>query len=609
MKQKTFHPGYFNNDDVTEHTEGEPFPMPDIIPREFIELLLAKIDLVDLINTQVPLRKKSGNNYFARCPFHNEKSASFSVSQPKQFYYCFGCGAHGNAIDFLMQHERLNFPEAIEALARQVGMEIPRQSAMPKKDDSLPALYELMNQVTTFYYEQMRHSTRAIDYLKNRGISGQVAQQFQLGYAPAGWSHVLDAFGKNEHDKKKLFDTGLIIKKEEGGFYDRFRDRIMFPIHDYRGRIIGFGGRILDQGEPKYLNSPETPLFQKGHELYGLHHALKANRHLDRILIVEGYMDVIALFQQGLTYAVATLGTATTSHHLHRLFRYTSELIFCFDGDEAGRTAAWRALQVIFPMMHDHLQIRFLFLPDGEDPDSLVRKEGRDAFEKRMSSALSLSTFFFQTLSRQSDMNTMEGRARFAAAAAGHIKQLPADIFQGILLDELSKRARVDINDLKRQVTKTDAAPATVAQPIDHDIPKTKLPAPLQLVLVLLIQYPHLVKRVDDSFPKSSLPGSEFMLQLIEIIKKNPDISTGGLREYWRGQREEQFVSKLARWEHTIPEAGTENEFLGALRQLSVLSLDEDINRLMAKAAQEDLSEDEKRQLSESISKKKKLNC
>jgi DNA primase len=584
--------------------------MADIIPREFIELLLAKIDLVDLINTQIPLRKKSGSNYFARCPFHNEKSASFSVSQPKQFYYCFGCGAHGNAIDFMMQHDRLSFPEAIEALARQAGMEVPRTSgSAPKKDDSLPALYDLMTQVTAYYYEQMRNSQRAIEYLKKRGISGKIAQQFNIGYASPGWSHVLDEFGKSEPDKKKLLDTGLTIKKDEGGYYDRFRDRIMYPIYDVRGRIIGFGGRILDQGEPKYLNSPETLLFQKGHELYGMHQALKSNRSLDRVIIVEGYMDVIALFQHDITYAVATLGTATTSHHLSRLFRYTSEIVFCFDGDEAGRTAAWRALQVIFPLMHDSLQIRFLFLPDGEDPDSLVRKEGKAEFEKRMESALSLSAFFLQTLTKQSDMNTMEGRARLAAAALGHIKQLPPGIFQGILLDELSKRARVDINDLKQQVKSNDVILPTAITPSSNpqEPVKTKLPAPLRLVLALLIQHPSLANLVAGTILESPMPGMTFLQQLLEIIQKNPHITTGTLIEYWRGQKEESFIAKLAHHDHKLPDKGIENEFLGAIRQLTTLSFDEEINRLLAKATQDGLSEGEKQELSDWISKKKRL--
>lgn len=577
------------------------------IPREFIELLLAKIDIVDLINTQVPLRKKSGSNFFARCPFHQEKSGSFSVSQAKQFYHCFGCGAHGNAIDFLMQHERLTFPEAIETLSRQAGMEVPRSAMAVKKDDSLPALFDLMQQAANDYYEQLRHSQRTIQYLKNRGISGKIAKQFLLGYSPPGWSHLLDQFGKTDADKKKLLDAGLVIKKEDGGCYDRFRDRVMFPIHDYRGRIIGFGGRVIDQGEPKYLNSPETPLFQKGHELYGLYQATKANRHLARILVVEGYMDVVALFQHDITYAVATLGTATTSHHLQRLVRYTSEIVFCFDGDEAGRTAATRALQVLFPLLQDNLQIRFLFLPDGEDPDSLVRKEGKPAFERRLSDALSLAAFFFQSLAKQSDLTTMEGRARFAASALNFIKQVPAEMLSEILLEELAKRARIDLNELKLQVKKSESVAAHAISvpetPVDHTKPKLK-PA-MQTVLALLVQHPALATSLSEPLPASNLTGYAFLCRLIALIQQNPSLNTAQLVEQFRGEKEEQFIAGLAMWAHSIPEDGITNEWLGAIRQVTLLGIESEINQLLAKGTEDGLSADEKQQLADWIMKKK----
>lgn len=578
------------------------------IPREFIELLLARIDVVDFINTHIPLRKKSGSNYFARCPFHNENSASFSVSQPKQFYYCFGCGAHGNAIDFIIQHDRLTFPEAVEVLARHVGMEIPREAGAIKKNETLPILYELTAKAADYYYEQMCKSQRAIDYLKQRGISGSIAKQFQLGYALPGWSHLLDLLGKAEEDRKLLAEAGLVIKKNEGGYYDRFRDRIMFPIHDYRGRLIGFGGRILDQGEPKYLNSPETPLFQKGHELYGLYQAQKSTRKLERIILVEGYMDVIALFQEGITYAVATLGTATTVNHIERLLRYTSEIVFCFDGDQAGRTAAWRALQVIFPIMQDSLQVRFLFLPDGEDPDSLVRKEGKAVFEKRLETALSLSNFFFQTLSRQSDMSTIEGRARFAAASLGFIKQLPPGILQGILVDELSKRARVDLSELKQQIKNTEVEPAAFISALkEKEETKGKVPAPLRLALTLIVQQPSLIHEILETLPPSNLPGYDFLLRLIEIIKQHAYVTTGGLIEYFRNQKEAAAIAKLAQHQHLIPETGIKSEFLGAMRQLTIVGLNAEIDRFLAKAAQESLSEQEKLELSTWIAKKKAL--
>lgn len=380
----------------------------------------------------------------------------------------------------------------------------------------------------------------------------------------------------------------------------------MFPIHDYRGRIIGFGGRILDQGEPKYLNSPETLLFQKGHELYGLYQTLKSQRKIDHILIVEGYMDVIALFQHGITYAVATLGTATTSHHLQRLLRYTSDIIFCFDGDNAGRTAAWRALQVIFPMMQDQLQIRFLFLPEGEDPDTLVRKEGKPAFEKRILSALSLSAFFFQTLSRECDLSTMEGRARFAAKALNYIKQLRSDILQGILLEELSKRARVNLDELKQQVKQPDETqPHALTSLQDVSPPKTKLPPPARLAIALLLQHPYLVELIEEPLTPCQAPWYTLLSQLIQSIQKNSKMTTGQLLENWRGQKEENFLAKLTHWEHMVPETGLNNEFIGAIRQLTLLSFEEEINRLLAKAAQEDLSEGEKLELSRWIGRKK----
>jgi DNA primase len=381
----------------------------------------------------------------------------------------------------------------------------------------------------------------------------------------------------------------------------------MFPIIDYRGRIIGFGGRIIDQGEPKYLNSPETPLFQKGHELYGLYQAIKANHQLNRVMIVEGYMDVIALFQHGVTYAVATLGTATTHHHLQRLFRYTADIIFCFDGDAAGRTAAWRALQVVLPIMHDSLQIRFLFLPDGEDPDTLIRKEGQVSFEKRIEHALPLSAFFFHTLSRQSDMNTMEGRARFAAAALQHIKQLPLGLFQEILLEELSKRARIDIHSLKQQLKSQETAPQSTHLQAVPQPSTTKLPASMRLAIALLLQYPALAASIQEPLPQSALPGHTFLTQLLEITQKSPHITPGMLIEYWRGQKEEALIAALAHWEHMVPENGIKSEFLGAIRQLTLLSYDEEINRLLAKANQDALSEAEKLELANWISKKKTL--
>ena len=562
--------------------------MTNQIPREFIQQLLDRVEIVDLIDGRVPLRKKTGSNYFACCPFHNEKSPSFSVSQTKQFYYCFGCGAHGNAIDFLMQYDHQAFPEAIETLAKQVGMEIPRESRSEKPVQNHSSLYELLEQITHFYQTQLRQHPQAIDYLKNRGLSGEIAKQFGLGYAAPGWDHVLQNFGKSPQLKTQLLDAGMLIKKDDGGFYDRFRERIMFPIHDRRGRIIGFGGRILDKGEPKYLNSPETPVFQKGHELYGLHQALKANRELKRALIVEGYMDVIALFQNDITYAVATLGTATTANHLQRLYRYTSDIIFCFDGDNAGRTAAWRALLVTLPVMKDGVQLRFMFLPDREDPDSMVRKEGKAAFEQRMQNALTISDYFFQTLTTQADINSTDGRARYVKLATDHLNQLPESIFKQLMFEELAKRTRTTVERLKPTSQSTAPKPA---------LQKARSPSALRLALALLVQQPQLAQSLTESLPKMEMPGFDLLLLLIDIISQNPGLNTGTIREYFRGKPEEQTIGKLSQLEHMIPLEGIENEFLGAIKLLKKTANEQIIENLLAHAAQQGLTQEEKQNL------------
>jgi DNA primase len=569
--------------------------MANHIPREFIQLLLSRTELVDLIDGRVPLRKKSSNNYFACCPFHTEKSASFSVSQNKQFYYCFGCGAHGNAIDFLMQYDRMEFPEAVETLARQAGMEIPRESRTYEKPAISNDLYALLENVSTLYQQQLKQSPRAIDYLKQRGLSGEIAKEFGIGFAPPGWDHVLQTLGKTPSLKQQLFDTGMLIKKEEGGYYDRFRERIMFPIQDRRGRVIGFGGRVLDKGEPKYLNSPETLVFQKGHELYGLHQAQQANRQLTRVVIVEGYMDVIGLFQHGVNYAVATLGTATTATHLQRLFRQAPEIIFCFDGDQAGRTAAWRALLVTLPLISDEIQVRFMFLPDGEDPDTLIRKEGKEGFENRIQNAAALSQFFFQSLAAQADLSNMDGRARFAKMATEHLHQVPDGIFRQMMLDELAKRARVDIEHIK-PTTKFSAAKLLTT--------KARPPSTLRLAILLLIQQPSLAQHIDQPLPELTMRGMDLLREIISLAKQHPDLTTGGLLEFWRERDEGKSLAKLAQTEHMVPENGMVNEFLGIIQRLRQFGQKQIIEGLLAKANQTKLSQEEKQQLEELIRSK-----
>src|SRR4030095_14547587 len=405
-------------------------PMAGRIPQHFIDELIARADIVELIGSRVPL-KKAGKEFKACCPFHGEKTPSFHVVPDKQFYHRCGCGVRGTAITFLMEHDHLSFVEAVEDLAARVGLEVPREE-QPGARQAPPtdALFALLDKTAELYRRELKDSERAKDYFKARGLTGDTAAKFSLGYAPDAWDCVLQQFGASEAERLKLLQVGLVIERERKpgvnpGYYDRFRDRVMCPTRDARGRAIGFGGRVLDKGEPKYLNSPETELFHKGRELYGLFEARQASRTLTRLLVVEGYMDVVRLHQAGVTYAVATLGTATTPEHLTRMFRIVSEIIFCFDGDRAGRAAAWRALENALGQVREGRQIRFMFLPEGDDPDSLVGKEGREAFEARLGGALPLSEYLVEQLASQVDLQHLDGRARLAELAKPLLKRIP----------------------------------------------------------------------------------------------------------------------------------------------------------------------------------------
>ena len=572
------------------------------IPREFINQLLEKIDIVDLINNQIPLQKKSGDNYFARCPFHQEKSASFSVSQTKQFYYCFGCGAHGNAIDFLMQQDRLHFVDAVETLAHLAGMRIP-QSKQTAESKSLPILYDLLTETALFYHKNLKTSDRAIQYIKSRGMTGETAKTFQLGYASANHG-IHSHFGKTKSDRDRLLEMGLLIA-HQGQYFDRFRDRIIFPIQDYRGRVIGFGGRIIDQGEPKYLNSPETVLFQKSHALYGLNQVLKSNRKLARVLVVEGYMDVLALFQQGITYAVATLGTATSAHHLTRLFRYTQEIIFAFDGDQAGRTAAWRALQIALSMLEDGWQVRFLFLPEGEDPDSLVNKIGRPAFEAKLAKAMPLSQFFFDTLSRQCDLTTLEGRSRLASLALESLHEMPSNLLKNLILTELSERTRIELATLKQRIKSKDTS-----QKDPTPSPQVQMPMPIQLAIYYLLFMPELAKVIANfhsEIPDNALPGLTILNQIIDIIKENELTTTSSLIEYFRNSPESLSINQILQLKKPILDVGADAEFVGVIRQITLLYYETIIEQLLSKGAGASLTKEEKLLLSDKIKLKQSL--
>jgi len=386
-----------------------------LIPQDFIDDLMDRIDIVEVIGSRVQL-KKAGREYKSPCPFHNEKTPSFTVSPQKGFYHCFGCGAHGTALGFLLEFDRLEFPEAVEELAHIAGLTVPRDEQAERRAPSAP-VYETLAKAAGIYQQALKDDPPAIDYLKGRGLSGETVRDFGIGYAPGGWDFLLRRFPDQEDVRRNLLSAGLIAARDSGGFYDRFRERIIFPIRDGRGRVVAFGGRITGDGEPKYLNSPETAVFHKGRELYGLFEARRAARDVNSILVVEGYMDVISLAGHGVQNAVGTLGTATTADHLKRLFRATRDVTFCFDGDRAGREAAWRALQTSLAEMRDGRQVNFLFLPDGEDPDSLVRRTGAEGFQAAMQDRLTLSDYLFRELERQTDTATMDGRATLAELA------------------------------------------------------------------------------------------------------------------------------------------------------------------------------------------------
>ena len=508
------------------------------IPQNFIDDLLGRVDIVDVIDAYTTL-KKAGKNYKGLCPFHAEKTPSFSVEPDKQFYYCFGCGAGGNALGFLMNYENLDYVEAIEKLAAQAGMEVPREesSVAQKSREKNQALYDVLQASQRYYQAQLRRhpqKNRAVDYLKSRGLSGEIARDFALGYAPPGWNNLMDAVGTDEAKKKALLNAGMLIENTDNdkySLYDRFRDRIIYPIRDNRGRVIAFGGRVLGDDKPKYLNSPETPVFHKGEELYGLYEARKNTRKLERFLIVEGYMDVIALAQHDISYAVATLGTATSTTHLRRLFKLVPEIVFCFDGDDAGRDAAWRALEQVLPLMEDGRTARFLFLPEGEDPDTQVRKIGNAAFSKQIGTATQLAEFFFQALGEQVDMNSLEGRARLGKMALPYIDKIPRGIYHRLILDQLASITGVDLQTLAAKEKPPAAVPSLDTVPVRSRPParnKTGSRSVCMKAVNLILLKPDVVDGIDPDADLAGIdaPDIGLLLQVIALAKQHPASST-----------------------------------------------------------------------------------
>jgi DNA primase len=541
------------------------------IPQSFIDDLLARTDIVEVVGSRVQL-KKAGREWKAPCPFHNEKTPSFWVSPDKQFYHCFGCGAHGTALGFLMEHDKLPFPDAVEELASRLGVEVPREDdGRGPRERPAEDLYSLLSQVTQFYRDALKDSARAREYLTKRGLNTETCVKFAIGYAPDAWDAVLRRFGGAEDKVRRLAEVGLVIERSgerDAGHYDRFRDRLMFPIRDIRGRTVGFGGRIIGAGEPKYLNSPETPLFHKGRELYGLYEARQALRQVDRLLVVEGYMDVVRLAQAGIQYAVATLGTATTPEHLNRLFRVTNEVMFCFDGDRAGRQAAWRALENSLGHARDGRQLRFLFLPEGHDPDSLVGEEGREAFEARFADALPLSEFLVGQLAAQTDLSSVDGRARLAELARPLVQRVPEGIYRELLLDRLAEEVRMPAGRLLGLLGMDGSAPAASqrsARPraAAHTAGRKPL---LTQAIMLVLHHPAAAAKVAGTtgdLRKLTTRGIDVLVELIDAAAAEPKLTTAQLVERWRDRPEGARIAELAASESLVRDRAAAERELG----------------------------------------------
>jgi DNA primase len=653
-------------------------PMAGLIPQSFIDDLLNRTDIVDVVSSRISL-KKAGKNHSACCPFHKEKTPSFSVSPDKQFYYCFGCGAGGNALGFIMDHDHLDFIQAVEELAKRAGMEVPREESgrpqAPRQPSDSP-IYALLNAASEFYRQALKsHPTRkaAVDYLKGRGLTGEIARDFGLGFAPPGWDNLAKHLGGDSLAQKNLIDAGLLVENadnpEKVKRYDRFRDRVIFPIRDSRGRVIAFGGRVLGDDKPKYLNSPETTVFHKGQELYGLYEARQSNRNLDEIMVVEGYMDVIALAQQGLRNAVATLGTATSEEHLKRLFRIVPSVLFCFDGDQAGRKAAWRALEATLSSLQDGRRARFLFLPEGEDPDTLVRSEGTEAFRARINQqAQPLADYFFQQLCQEADPRSLEGKAHLATLAAPLIDKVPGANLRTLMRQRLSEITGLRSDD-SAQAPQHSAPHAPTATPTDHpphidydsqpdygdiadiadyanyieapatsgydqqnswkksegktwskdknwkkgandDAPRgprkaVNVESPTLTALRTLLHHPQLAQKVEDAshFAAEDDTYAQLLVALLEALQKNPKMSSFQLIARWHGTEQGRLLRALAEKEWLISADNLEQQFFDTITRLAARQRERSLEQLLRKARQSELSNEEKEQLRDLLSR------
>ena len=548
-----------------------------MIPEQFIQALLNRVDVVDVVDKSVPL-KKAGANYSACCPFHNEKSPSFTVSPTKQFYHCFGCGAHGTAISFLMEYHGLSFVEAIHDLAKQVGMIVPQEDHHSDKPSKqvMVGLQEALQQAALYYKTELKKSPRAIAYLKGRGLSGQVAAKFQIGYAPVGWQSLQSVFP--HYDNEVLATAGLVVENEQGKRYDRFRDRIMFPIHNQKGEVIGFGGRVINpEDTPKYYNSPETPVFQKGHELYGLFVARRAIRAAGRVLVVEGYMDVVALAQYGIDYAVAALGTATTPFHIAKLMRQTDEIVFSFDGDNAGRTAAWRAAMNALPALTDSLKLRFMFLPTSHDPDSYVREFGKSAFEAEIQNAMPLSQYIVQQLSEKNPLHSQEDRVKLLNDAEPILRQINAPRLSLMLRKKIAELAQVTDEEMQSvlKLPRPNKAPTKAMQR------QSRSPVSLKKRFTLMaLMRPDLVTTQDLDFVQADTPEDQFLAAVLNACLANPGFKPAVLLRSVKG-RNDELMSIIEKEMQLLEEsvdfalefAGARAQLLGGMQQLKETQL------------------------------------
>jgi len=553
------------------------------IPQNFIDELIARADIVELIDQHVALKKK-GKEYMACCPFHDEKTPSFTVSPDKQFYHCFGCGAHGTALGFLMEYEKLDFIESVEVLAKQLGLEVPKDQVNYVKNDH-EDLFVLLEQANTYYQKMLRQDEQAVKYLKKRGVSGEIAAKYDLGFAPDSFNNVAKQFDQAATEEQ-LIKIGLLKKNDKSNTYDRFRNRIMFPIKDRRGRVIGFGGRVLGDEVPKYLNSPETPVFHKSDALYGLYEARKAKLTTQSLIVVEGYMDVVALVQHGVENVVATLGTATTTQHIQQLYRCTQEIIFCFDGDRAGREAAWRAAQQTIPLFKDGLEAKFLFLPQGEDPDSLIRSRGKEIFLQYVKDGDALSKFIFDKLDENIDIRTPAGKAKLAQQAKPLLQKFPPGVFKKLIFRELEEKVGASIEYAMPQANNHRAVKASN---------NANRATPVRLAIACILHEPTLVAEIDSisHLENSTLPGVALLSRIISMRKQEPTLSSAAVLERFRGEKEEQVLQKILTWQP--PElADAQHALSDALAWIDRKTHTARVQELIEKESKDGLSEGER---------------